>query len=64
MQGTPATEYRSTKRVNSPLQTLRKGWWDCNGGFSDSNTAEVGNAVSEIQSGGALPIHAKQLITG
>ncbi|WP_160311283.1 hypothetical protein [Streptacidiphilus anmyonensis] len=50
--------------MNSPLQTLRKGWWDCNGGFSDSNTAEVGNAVSEIQSGGALPIHAKQLITG
>lgn len=48
---------------NSALQTLRQGWWDCNGGISDNKQPEISNAVTEIQSGGALLTQTKTLIT-
>ena len=39
---------------SSALTTLHQGWWNCNGGFSDNSTSEVGNAVAEIESAGPL----------
>ena len=39
---------------SAALATIRQGWWDCNGGFSDNSTTAVGNAVAEIESAGPL----------
>ncbi|QMU73211.1 hypothetical protein [Streptacidiphilus sp. P02-A3a] len=63
MQSDPAIPNASAQLSwSSALTTLHQGWWNCNGGFSDNSTSEVGSAVAEIESAGPLLTATRQRI--
>jgi hypothetical protein len=49
----PVPDPQAQSSWGSALTTLHQGYMDCNGGFSDGDTAAVGKGVAEIKSAAA-----------
>ena len=60
----PVPDPRAQTSWSSALTTLHQGYMDCNGGYSDSDTAEVAKGVAEIKSAAAALADVTTRVSG